>query len=298
MAGVESLDFESHIDLRQIGPDTYTNVHPPWLFHITQTVPGPLMMAEAAAAAYKTVAEGFRIDSLQVNFMLAPKADQPLVYKVQRLSQGRRFVARLIHIEQDGKICVTITASFVSGASWTGRAMTHAESMKTVDRVTDITLDDFEDDHSPIGPFMKFQRLPHLPQEASDPTATIAPVVAKVDPPMKAPAGSPLHMLGIIYLSDYHVMDCPLRIHDISLGLFPLNDHTRTRQPTMMKISTSLNHTIHFHVHEGFRADELVYVETTTPWARDGRAVIHSRIFSHKGLLIATCVQEVSPILR
>lgn len=123
------------------------------------------MMTEATAAAYKTVPEGFRVDSLQVNFMLAPKANQPLVYKVQRLSQGRRFVARLISIEQDdGKICVTITASFVSGASWTGRTMTHTESMKTVEKVSHITLDDFDDGRSPLGPFMKFQRLPHLPK--------------------------------------------------------------------------------------------------------------------------------------
>lgn len=133
--------------------------------------------------------------------------------------------------------------------------------------------------------------------EANDPiTTTIGPVVAKIDPPIKAPAGSQAHLLGIIYLSDYHIMDCPLRIHDIPLGLFPINDRTRTKQPASMKIMTSLNHAIHFHVHDGFRADELVYVEATTPWAKDGRALIHSRIFSHKGLLIATCVQEVGQL--
>ncbi|KIW37170.1 acyl-CoA thioesterase II [Exophiala oligosperma] len=298
---VKSLDFESHIELEQIGPDTFTNVHPPWVFPITHTMPGPLMMAEATAAAYRTVTEDFRIDSLQVTFMLGPKTDRPLIYKVQRLSQGRTFVSRLVNIEQDdGRICVTVTASFVRATEWTGRSMTHTESMKTTERVGDITLDDFEGDHTPLGPFMKFQRLPHLQlPEANDPiTTTIGPVVAKIDPPIKAPAGSQAHLLGIIYLSDYHIMDCPLRIHDIPLGLFPINDRTRTKQPASMKIMTSLNHAIHFHVHDGFRADELVYVEATTPWAKDGRALIHSRIFSHKGLLIATCVQEAFYVFK
>jgi acyl-CoA thioesterase II len=293
------------------------------------------MMAEAASAAYKTVPDGFMLDTLQTHFMLAPDSKKPLVYKVQRLSQGRRFAVRLVNIEQDdGRICVTITTSFMSGASWTGRAMTHAESMRTTQRIRDITLDDFEENRSHLGPFMKFERLPHvqhgqiLPQDKQsmmglnhapaksvveapkkllivticdlvvppDPSTTIAPVVAKIDPPIKAPTGSLLHLLGMIYLSDYHVMDCPLTIHGVDSGLFAIGDHTRNRTSSgsMMKIMTSLNHTVHFHAHDGFRADELVYIEATSPWAKDGRALIHSKMFSHNGLLIATCVQEVS----
>ena len=127
-----------------------------------------------------------------------------------------------------------------------------------------------------------------------DESTTMAPVVAKIDPPIKAPAGTLAHLLGMIYLSDYHVMDCPLAIHEADFGLFAIGDHTRTRTSSGMKIMTSLNHTVHFHAHDGFRADELVYVEATSPWAKDGRALIHSKMFSHNGLLIATCVQEVS----
>lgn len=120
------------------------------------------MMAEAAAAAYKTVPDGFMLDTLQTHFMLAPDSKKLLVYKVQRLSQGRRFAVRLVNIEQDDKICVTITTSFMSGASWTGRAMTHSEPMRTTRRISDITLDDFEENRSHLGPFMKFERLPHV----------------------------------------------------------------------------------------------------------------------------------------
>ncbi|KAK5426690.1 acyl-CoA thioesterase [Exophiala xenobiotica] len=339
----KQLDFETHIELKQIGPvshsptihillgnqmglqkhstllpsyylpqatslitrvfpqDTFTSIHQPWLFHITFTVPGPLMMAEAASAAYKTVPDGFMLDTLQTHFMLAPDSKKPLVYKVQRLSQGRRFAVRLVNIEQDdGRICVTITTSFMSGASWTGRAMTHAESMRTTQRIRDITLDDFEENRSHLGPFMKFERLPHVQHVPPDPSTTIAPVVAKIDPPIKAPTGSLLHLLGMIYLSDYHVMDCPLTIHGVDSGLFAIGDHTRNRPSSgsMMKIMTSLNHTVHFHAHDGFRADELVYIEATSPWAKDGRALIHSKMFSHNGLLIATCVQEAFYVFK
>jgi len=294
----KELDFEAHIELTQIGPDTFTNIHQPWLFHITFTVPGPLMMAEAAAAAYKTVPDDFMLDTLQTHFMLAPDSKKPLVYRVQRLSQGRRFAVRLVNLEQDGRICVTITTSFMSGASWTGRAMTHSESMRTTRRIPDITLDDFEENRSHLGPFMKFERLPHVQQVPPDESTTMAPVVAKIDPPIKAPAGTLAHLLGMIYLSDYHVMDCPLAIHEADFGLFAIGDHTRTRTSSGMKIMTSLNHTVHFHAHDGFRADELVYVEATSPWAKDGRALIHSKMFSHNGLLIATCVQEAFYVFK
>jgi acyl-CoA thioesterase II len=58
----------------------------------------------------------------------------------------------------------------------------------------------------------------------------------------------------------------------------------------------TLNHTIHFYNQQSFRADEVMHVEMTTPWARDGRALAHSRIFDNEGELIATCVQEVRPL--
>lgn len=88
-------------------------------------------------------------------------------------------------------------------------------------------------------------------------------------------------------------MDCPLAIHGVKHGLWEIGDQSRTATPAEMKIMTSLNHTIHFHVHDGFRADDLLYIEATSPWAKEGRAMIHSKIFSKQGLLIATVVQEV-----
>ncbi|EXJ96080.1 hypothetical protein A1O1_01206 [Capronia coronata CBS 617.96] len=269
-------------------------------------------MAQAAAAAYKTVPEGFALDSLQTHFMLAPDATKPLVYRVQRLSYGRRFAVRLVTIEQDQKACVTITTSFMNNVSWTGQAMKYEVAVKMKQRIDemDITLDDFEATRTSLGPFMKSERLPLMYEvirqrnaeltwcidliEPRDPSTTIAPVIAQIDPPIKSSTGSPGHILAIIHLSDYHVMDCPLSIHGVEFGLWKIGDHTKTPTTAGMKIMTSLNHTVHFHVHDDFRADELVYIEVTSPWARDGRAMIHSRIYSKRGLLIATCVQEHS----
>jgi acyl-coenzyme A thioesterase 1/2/4 len=75
--------------------------------------------------------------------------------------------------------------------------------------------------------------------------------------------------------------------------MYRINDHSLTPTPIETKVSTSLNHTINFHVHDGFRADELTYIEVETPWAKDGRAMMTSSIFAKDGTLIATCTQEV-----
>lgn len=138
----------------------------------------------------------------------------------------------------------------------------------------------------------------HSVLDPRDPATTIAPVVAQIDPPIEAARGTPAHILAVVHASDYHVMDVPLNIHGVPIGLFPIGDKTKTTTPATMKIMTSLNHTIHFHTHDGFRADELMYVEATSPWAKDGRAMINTKIFSRQGLLIATVVQEVSSIKR
>ncbi|OCT54553.1 palmitoyl-CoA hydrolase [Cladophialophora carrionii] len=296
------LDFETHLQLKETAPDVFTAIHTPWLFNITNTMPGPLMMAQAASAAWKTVPDGFMLDSLQTHFMLAPNPAIPLVYKVQRIGNGRRFAVRQVAVEQADRVFVAVTTSFVNNAPWSGRAMTHAVPMQIARHGErsgwKITLDDFEDMRTERGPFMKFERLPLVHQDPKNPATTIAPVVAQIDPPIAAPRGAAAHVLAVVHASDYHVMDCPLSIHGVPHGLWPIGDVTKTALPASMKIMTSLNHSIHFHTQDGFRADELLYVEVTSPWAKDGRAMINSRIFSRQGLLIATVVQEAFYVFK
>jgi acyl-CoA thioesterase II len=145
--------------------DEFTTIHEPWVFNITNTMPGPLMMAQAAWAAWKTVPDNFVLDSLSTHFMLSPNPKELLTYKIQRISNGRSFAVRTVNIEQASKIFVTITTSFVNATkrAGSGRAMTHAVPMQT-NRHPErggwkITLDDFEEMRTDKGPFMKFERL-------------------------------------------------------------------------------------------------------------------------------------------
>jgi acyl-CoA thioesterase len=118
--------------------------------------------------------------------------------------------------------------------------------------------------------------------------------VAQISPPITPtdPSTTAIHQsLGIISLSDYHILDAPPTLHGLSFGLPIINDRSRTPTYTHFERYTSLTHTIHFHLHEGFKSDDLCYIEVTSPWARGRRAEVHSRIFGRDGRLIATCVQ-------
>ena len=296
-------NFEQSISLKpSSSPDTFTNTHPPWTWPASPVVPGGTLMAMSASAARTTVLSDSYLNNLQIHFLAGPERSKPITFSVTKVSEGRRFQVRYVSATQDSKPMCFVTMTFMAAGTWKGKSMKHSSPRQTTASVPHITLDDLESGRAtnPSGPFMKFQRLPLLhPSNSPVPEQTIAPIVCQITPPITSTAADPFtQILGILSLSDYHVLSFPPTAHAVPFGLSPIGAPPDQRLKSHLKLFTSLNHTIHFHVHDGFRADELTYVEVTSSWARDGRAVIHSKIFSQDGMLIATCVQEAYYVLK
>lgn len=253
-------------------------------------------MSLAAAAAYETVSDDFAIDTLHVYFLAGPKPDRVLDMRVQRLNDSGRFATRAVRVEQGGTIVAHVTSSFVRVSAMGGPTMTHCVPRATSATIEKITLDDLEPGTNSQGPIMKFQRFPlfHTPRDpieaAPSPDTMTYTCVAQISPAIQSNTRK-IHALGVIMLSDYHILDAPPTVHNIPMGQPTINDYTRTRTENDFNLYTSLSHTIRFHVHEGFRADNLFYVEATVPWTSRRRAEVNSRMFSTRGDLIATCVQ-------
>lgn len=78
------------------------------------------------------------------------------------------------------------------------------------------------------------------------------------------------------------------------------NSIAEQREPrNPVGIMVSLDHTIYFHRPREIKADEWLLSENEVPWAGDGRGLILQRIWNKRGVLVASCVQEVSQsILR
>jgi acyl-CoA thioesterase II len=291
------LNFEESVVLRQVADDTFENIHSAWTWPRGTVVPGGLMMAMATAAAMRTLPEDYALDNLHCQFLAGPRPDKQFKYCVQRLSDGRRFRARAVNIEQDGRYVASITMSFISESPWNGPAMQHTVNRVARDIVDQITIDDLEQGRGPLGGFMKFQRLPLIHSIPQAPQTSIEPVVAHIIGPIKAPAGTLPHVLGLLNLSDYHVLGAAPALHGLDVGVPAIGDASRTLTHPNFKLYTSLNHTIHIHSYD-FRADEMIYIEVTSSWAADGRALMHTRLFSKAGKLIASCVQEAYYVLK
>jgi acyl-CoA thioesterase 8 len=294
---MRQLTFEESTELRQVAENVFENVHPGWTWPSTGVVPGGSIMSMATAAAYKTVPDGYSLDNLHCQFLTGSKPDVPYRYKVERLSDGGRFRARAVNVQQDGRFVTAITAVFINSSPWNGPAMRHTVNRAAKQAVENITIDDLAEGRGPNGGFMKFQRLSLVHSTPQTPTTSLKPVVAHIIGPMKAAAGTKPHVLGLLNLSDYHVLGTAPALHGLDVGLPAIGDSSGKRTQSQFKLYTSLNHTIHIHSYD-FRADEMTYIEVTSDWAGDGRALMHSRLFSKTGKLIASCTQEAYYVLK
>lgn len=266
------------------------------------------MISECAAAAYATVDKSaFALDNVQSQFLSKTDPPTPIDYTVQHISTGRRFAVRFVLGSQNGRNVICATICFASLKATDGqKAMRYTVGRGTPYKIEAITLDDLEP-KTPLGPFMKFQRFPiYEPSRGSNSmldsaatTTKIATSACQISSDLSNhPSGHMSHFLGILNLSDYHVLDTPPAVSKISVGLFAIDDKTRTPRQSEFALFTSLNHSIWFHRHDGFRADEMCHVEARTSWANgDGRAYVDTRIFGGDDQLIATCAQEVSFVL-
>lgn len=261
------------------------------------------MMALAANAAYQTAVPGFSIDTLSCHFLAAPKADVPFDITVERLSDGGRFCSRVAVLEQAGALKVHVTCSFVRPGSMTGPSMSHSVQRKSHQRLDAITFDDLDVEKTDVGPYMKFQRLPLFytgagKSPANPPPESLIYTSAAQMSPLGSDRNPNIHTLALIALSDYHILDCPPTVHGLQVGTPVIGDTSRQPTESAFQFLTSLNHNIRFHAHDGFRADEVLYVEAESPWTKGRRAQVDSRIFSGEGKLLATCTQGAYYVMK
>lgn len=66
-----------------------------------------------------------------------------------------------------------------------------------------------------------------------------------------------------------------------------------TPEPSTIGMMVSLDHSIYFHRPREVVADDWLLSEKESPWSGEGRGLVIQKIWSRRGRLLATCVQEV-----
>ncbi|KAH8805105.1 palmitoyl-CoA hydrolase [Xylogone sp. PMI_703] len=292
--------FEESLRLKKIAEDTFVNVERTYSFPNGNYIPGSVMLPQCALAAYMTLPPHphFYLHCLQSHFISVGIPSEPVTYKVNRIKTSLSTAIRVINAMQNDLLIMFSTASFTTKRN--APVLTHSAvpEFELYESERGFTNDEMQNYRTTNGPFWKWQILPTARQKnVPTPSSDCVRALLQFEPflePLSYPQPEIIHILGILQLSDISILDASIGVHGFAFGLSSFR-----RWRPLPKVYTTMNHTVHFYLHEGFRADEPVYGEMRSPWARDGRVLAQSRLFTadSNSRLIATCTQEGLVIL-
>lgn len=236
---------------------------------------GGQLVAQALAAAGRTVDGKRPPHSLHGYFLKIGRPEQPITYAVDRLRDGRAFSNRHVVARQGGADILTLSASFHAGE----RGVDHRVAMP--DTPAPETLPSMAGlfgsgrAASPIFDVIEVRVSRH----AFDPRRRAA-----VEEHRQlwfrsaAPLGDDplLHNCLVAFASDLMPSVTILSHHGI--------------HPRDMAQTASIDHAVWFH--RPIRADRWLCYDQVSPTAHGGRGMFSGRIFTEDGVLVATVVQE------
>ncbi len=268
------------LDLEEIEQNHYRATSPSegW-----QRVYGGQVIGQALVAASKTVDPSRHAHSLHGYFLRAGDTSIPILYKVDRIRDGRSFTTRRVVAIQRGEAIFSMSISFQVEEE----GLTHQFPMPQAPAPE--TLVD-EDD-------LRAEQAKHWPEQFQDSYSTSSAIqMRQVDPIdllhpqareanqlcwMKTREELPddyrRHQCVLAYLSDWSLLDTATRPHAISF----LQDNVQM---------ASLDHAMWFH--RPFRADEWLLYAQDSPTASGARGFNRGLIYNLAGDLVASTTQE------
>jgi len=273
-------DLVKLLDLEEIEMNHYRGISPQegW-----QRVYGGQVLGQALVAASRTVEEDRQAHSLHGYFLRPGDVKVPILYKVDRIRDGRSFTTRRVVAVQRGKAIFSMSISFQTPESGLEHQTTAPEVPPPEDLESEVSLREKEAHLLPEAFRATFTRNRPIEVRPIDPVSIVEP--EKGEPSqlcwMRVREGLDsdlrLHQCVLAYLSDWSLLDTATRPHAVSF----LN-------PKMQV--ASLDHAMWFH--RSFRADDwLLYVQDS-PSAGGSRGFNRGLIFDREGRLVASAVQE------
>jgi len=252
-----------------------------------QRVYGGQVIGQALVAASNTVDASRQAHSLHGYFLRAGDTSIPILYKVDRIRDGKSFTTRRVVAIQRGKPIFAMSISFQSLEP----GLDHQFPMPDVPDPEDL-LDEEELRRE------QMQTWPDALREAHGDSFGLSSAIQMrhiepldlLHPASSAPQQScwmrarevlpddpRLHQCVLAYLSDWSLLDTATRPHAVSY----LQDEVQM---------ASLDHAMWFH--RPFRADEwLLYVQDS-PAAGGARGFNRGLIYNQAGELVAAATQE------
>lgn len=251
-------DLPTLLQLDRVKPDAFLGTSPklgwPRLY-------GGQVVAQGLRAAAATVDPAHRPHSLHAYFIRAGREDQPVLYEVERLRDGRSFTTRHVVAAQASGPILNLIASF------------QAEE---------------EGEVTPGAPFPEGVPPPeHVAPEETDLFFEQRPVSSARDPEpvvqvwMRArePLGDDpvVHACALAYLSDEHPLGVAIGTHSLAGQWEQL-------------MAASLDHALWFH--RPLRADDWLLVTLRGAGVANARGLALGRVFAADRRHVASVAQE------
>jgi acyl-CoA thioesterase-2 len=250
--------------------------------HQTEHVFGGQVLAQAIAAAYRTVDVPHGLHSIHAYFLRPGDWRVPILYEVDRIRDGRSFSTRRVVAVQHGR------AIFSMASSWQKdeEGLEHAVQMPDVPPPGALRGDreaylEVARKHPEISRFaFRFEAIDSRQVER------ILMTDSGTHPPYKhtwlrtretLPDDPEIHLAMLAYMSDLDFMSTSMLPH----GRNKIREHVQ---------GASLDHSIWFH--RPFRADEWLLFAKESPNAGGARGFVRGQFFNRDGELVATAAQE------
>ena len=268
------------LDLEEIELNHYlaTSPNEGW-----QRVYGGQVIGQALVAASRTVSTDRSAHSLHGYFLRAGDTDIPILYKVDRIRDGKSFTTRRVVAVQRGQAIFTMSISFQVDEG----GLNHQFDMPDVPGPDDLQTEDE----------IRQVQSKNWPKEFQDSFSGSSAIQVKPIEPMdllnpkpaepvqrcwmrcgdKLPDDPRIHQCVLAYLSDWSLLDTATRPHAVSF----MQDNVQV---------ASLDHAMWFH--RQFRADEWLLYDQDSPSASGARGFNRGLIYNQSGELVASTTQE------
>lgn len=250
--------------------------------HRTEHVFGGQVLAQAIAAAFRTVERDHQLHSIHAYFLRAGDWQVPILYQVDRIRDGRSFTTRRVVAIQHGR------AIFNMSSSWhtPEQGLVHALPMPDVpppemlrgDREVFREIARVRPDVSRFA--FRFEaidsrQVERLTMMDEEPQPPYKHTWLRTCEPL--PDDPEVHLAMLAYMSDLDFMSTSMLPHGRSL----MGESVQ---------GASLDHSLWFH--RPFRADEWLLFAKESPNAGGARGFVRGQFFTRDGVLVATAAQE------
>ncbi|MFI1912445.1 acyl-CoA thioesterase [Nocardia sp. NPDC020380] len=233
---------------------------------------GGQVAGQSLVAATRTVDAHYQVHSLHGYFLRPGNPEQPTVYLVDRIRDGRSFCTRRVTGVQNGEAIFTMSASFHVG----DHGPEHQDAMPVVPLPEE--LPDAAESMSPerLWAMREWEHwdIRTIPQDEiprRDGLIAQQQVWFRYRHPL--PDDPLFHVCTLAYMSDMTLLGSSKVIHP--------------DEPTQ---NASLDHAMWFL--RPFRADDWLLYDQQSPSAGAGRALTGGRIWNQRGELVAVVMQE------